>query len=304
MYKYKAIKYSSVTVVSLHSAVYLFSLIALWPVVIIRIRVTPMHMVPLIFFQQICFHSFWTHSSVSSPARHLPSISRHTTLQSITITTRKENLKQELRNQTEPPPTPTLHSPSTPLSPPAQPSLLASLLARKRSIVTVPATKEVSPPLRGSSRPSPDRLPYLPHSPFHLFSYDLDEEPSTLASAKPSEESPKTTSPRSDGHQNSKLCVQESTESPPFSLTLHFLPSFSTSVSAVYPGISVDLFASLLLHFTSPFHQLLSVLWLHRFTPSVCQCSCYHLLFLHISFFLLSVMHGHSTLGCNSYFVS
>uniref|UniRef100_A0A8P4KBM3 Formin homology 2 domain containing 3a n=1 Tax=Dicentrarchus labrax TaxID=13489 RepID=A0A8P4KBM3_DICLA len=141
-----------------------------------------------------------------SPARHLPSIVHRTTLQSITITSKKENMKEEeQRNRTEPPPAPTLHSPSTPtsslpisspLSPPAQPSLLASLLARKRSIVTVPATKEVSPPLRGSSRPSPDRLPYLPHSPFHLFSYDLDEEPSPPAPAKPSEESPKTTSPR------------------------------------------------------------------------------------------------------------
>ncbi|KAM8766678.1 FH1/FH2 domain-containing protein 3 isoform 1-T1 [Acanthopagrus schlegelii] len=140
-----------------------------------------------------------------SPARPLSSIVHRTTLQSITITSRKENIKdEEQRNRTEP----TIHSPSSPasslpisspLSPPAQPSLLASLLARKRSIVTVPATKEVSPPLRGISRPSPDRLPYLPHSPFHLFSYDLDEEPSPPASAKTSEESPKTTSPRNGG---------------------------------------------------------------------------------------------------------
>uniref|UniRef100_A0A665T5B0 Formin homology 2 domain containing 3a n=1 Tax=Echeneis naucrates TaxID=173247 RepID=A0A665T5B0_ECHNA len=99
----------------------------------------------------------------------------------------------------------TFHSPSaptssppvsSPLSPPAQPSLLATLLARKRSVVTVPATKEVSPPLRGSSRSSPERLPYLPHSPFHLFSYDLDEEPSSPAPTKPTEDSPKATSPR------------------------------------------------------------------------------------------------------------
>ncbi|XP_044027247.1 FH1/FH2 domain-containing protein 3 isoform X4 [Siniperca chuatsi] len=144
-----------------------------------------------------------------SPARHLPSIVHRTTLQSITITTRKENIKEEeQRNQTETNPASTVHCPSTPtssspisspLSPPAQTSLLASLLARKRSIVTVPATKEVSPPLRCSSRPSPDRLPYLPHSPFHLFSYDLDEEPSPPAPAKPSEESPKATSPRNGG---------------------------------------------------------------------------------------------------------
>ncbi|XP_074542403.1 FH1/FH2 domain-containing protein 3 isoform X2 [Halichoeres trimaculatus] len=139
-----------------------------------------------------------------SPARHLPSIIHRTTVQSITITSRKESIKEEeQRNRTEPPPPPVLHSPpppaSSPLSPPAQPSLLASLLARKRSIVTVPATKEVSPPSRGSNRPSPDRLPYLPHSPFHLFSYDLDEEPSPPAPTKPSEESPKTTSLRNGG---------------------------------------------------------------------------------------------------------
>ncbi|XP_072226139.1 FH1/FH2 domain-containing protein 3 isoform X1 [Leuresthes tenuis] len=133
------------------------------------------------------------------------SIVHRTTLQSITITSRKECIKEdEHRNRAEPPPTAT-SPPSTPtsssavsctLSPPAQPSLLATLLARKRSIVTVPATKEVSPPLRGSSHPSPDRLPYLPHSPFHLFSYDLDEEPSPSAQSKCSEEPPKTTSPR------------------------------------------------------------------------------------------------------------
>ncbi|XP_070840876.1 FH1/FH2 domain-containing protein 3 [Chaetodon trifascialis] len=144
-----------------------------------------------------------------SPATHLPSIAHRSTLQSITITSRKENIKEEERSsRTEPPSAPTLCSPSTPtsslpisspLSPPAQPSLLASLLARKRSIVTVPATKEISPPLRGSSRPSPDRLPYLPHSPFHLFSYDLDEEPSPPPPARPSEEPPKTTSPRNGG---------------------------------------------------------------------------------------------------------
>uniref|UniRef100_A0A8C5EM26 FH1/FH2 domain-containing protein 3-like n=1 Tax=Gouania willdenowi TaxID=441366 RepID=A0A8C5EM26_GOUWI len=84
--------------------------------------------------------------------------------------------EDEPRTQTELtiPPSP------SPLSPPTQPSLLVSLLARKRSVVTVPASKEVSPPLRGSTRPSPDRLPYLPHSPFHLFSYDLDEDRSLM----------------------------------------------------------------------------------------------------------------------------
>ncbi|XP_039977716.1 FH1/FH2 domain-containing protein 3 isoform X2 [Xiphias gladius] len=150
-----------------------------------------------------------SNQTTPSPARHLPSIVHRTTVQSITITSRKEIIKEdEQSNRTEPPPASTLHSPSTPtsspplsspLSPPAQPSLLATLLARKRSAVTVPATKEVSPPLRCSSRPSPECLPYVPHSPFHLFSYDLDEEPSPPAPAKPSEESPKTTSPRNGG---------------------------------------------------------------------------------------------------------
>ncbi|XP_031709625.1 FH1/FH2 domain-containing protein 3 isoform X3 [Anarrhichthys ocellatus] len=154
-----------------------------------------------------------------SPARHLPTIGHRTSVQSITITSRKENIKEEeQRNRTEPPPAPTHHSPSTPtfspsvsspLSPPAQPSFLSSLLARKRSIVTVPATKEVTPPSRGSSRPTPECLPYMPHSPFHLFSYDLHEEPSPPAPPKPSEESPKTTSPR-----NGSLTSYSSLSSP------------------------------------------------------------------------------------------
>uniref|UniRef100_I3JAT1 Formin homology 2 domain containing 3a n=1 Tax=Oreochromis niloticus TaxID=8128 RepID=I3JAT1_ORENI len=58
--------------------------------------------------------------------------------------------------------------------------------------------------------PLPNRLPYLPHSPFHLFSYDLDEEPSP---PKPSEESPKPTSPRSDG-QNGALTSYSSLSTP------------------------------------------------------------------------------------------
>ncbi|XP_067361926.1 FH1/FH2 domain-containing protein 3 isoform X3 [Channa argus] len=151
--------------------------------------------------------------------RNLPSISHRTTLQSITITSRKETIREDgQKNQTELQPSLAVHSPSTPtstpslstpLSPPAQPSVLATLLARKKSIVTVPATNEISPPLRGSSRPSPDRLPYLPHSPFHLFSYDLDEEPSPSVPARPIEESPKTISPR-----NGSLMSYSSLSSP------------------------------------------------------------------------------------------
>ncbi|XP_028317755.1 FH1/FH2 domain-containing protein 3 isoform X2 [Gouania willdenowi] len=131
-----------------------------------------------------------------SPPTPPPSMIHRTALQSITISTRKACVKEdEPRTQTELtiPPSP------SPLSPPTQPSLLVSLLARKRSVVTVPASKEVSPPLRGSTRPSPDRLPYLPHSPFHLFSYDLDEEPSPSAPDNPSVDPPKSTSPRNGG---------------------------------------------------------------------------------------------------------
>ncbi|XP_068432524.1 FH1/FH2 domain-containing protein 3 isoform X2 [Clinocottus analis] len=159
--------------------------------------------------QRAGLHPFNGQRAEDASERHLPSIVHRTTVQSITITSRKENInEEEQRNRTEPPPAATLHSPSTPtlsppvfspLSPPAQPSFLASLLARKRSIVTVPATKEVSPPSRGSSRATPERLPYMPHSPFHLFSYDLDEEPSPPAPPKPTEEPPKATSPRNGG---------------------------------------------------------------------------------------------------------
>ncbi|KAI7798416.1 putative FH1/FH2 domain-containing protein 3 [Triplophysa rosa] len=65
--------------------------------------------------------------------------------------------------------------PALPPNDSAQPSLLATLLARRKSAVSVPATNEVSPPSRGSGRPL-DHLPYLPHSPFFLFSYDVEEE--------------------------------------------------------------------------------------------------------------------------------
>ncbi|XP_043089002.1 FH1/FH2 domain-containing protein 3 isoform X1 [Puntigrus tetrazona] len=63
----------------------------------------------------------------------------------------------------------TLEAPPPPDS--AQPSLLANLLAQRRSSVSVPPTNEISPLLRGSAH-----LPYLPHSPFFLFSYDLEEQ--------------------------------------------------------------------------------------------------------------------------------
>ncbi|XP_017340631.2 FH1/FH2 domain-containing protein 3 isoform X2 [Ictalurus punctatus] len=55
------------------------------------------------------------------------------------------------------------------------PSLLASLLSQRKSSITVPPCSEMTPPLRGSTRPQ-KLLPYIPHSPFHLFSYDLEED--------------------------------------------------------------------------------------------------------------------------------
>lgn len=213
----------------------------------------------------VCFNSSSPHSCVSSPARPPQSVVHPTTIQSITITSRKENPAEERRSWTDSTPPPALSSPSappplqptlSPSSPPAQPSLLASLLARKRSVVTVPASAEADPPTRGSSRPSPDRLPYLPHAPFHLFSYDLDEEPSPPASAQPAEESPKTTSPRSDrtirmlqsptfrsdlftSHSYIPLCTYPSLCPFPSSVTSWSLPIIHSSFP--FPTLSTSL---------------------------------------------------------------
>lgn len=235
-----------------------------------------------------CFNSFSTHSCVSSPARHPLSVVHQTSFQSITITSRKQNTIEERRSWTDstPPPALSSASPSTPassqatvspLSPPAQPSLLASLLARKRTVVTVPASTEASPPMRGSSRPSPDRLPYLPHSPFHLFSYDLDEEPPPPASAKPTEESPNTTSPRSDGTPFKMLQSLW-----PFTLT------FSLPTLIVAPAwIPV---------FTYLSHQSFSVL--RHIIESAHNPS-----FLHISY-SVPPAHQHASLVCNPHWIS
>ncbi|KAM8883020.1 FH1/FH2 domain-containing protein 3 isoform 1-T1 [Synchiropus picturatus] len=125
------------------------------------------------------------------------SIVYRTTVKSVNITSRNETVTDtdETAASTSlhsPPPSP--KSPHDISSPQAQPSLLASLLARKRSVVIVPATKEVSRPLRGSTCSSSDYVPYKPHSPFHLFSYDLDEQ----TPDKTSEDS-KVTPPRNGG---------------------------------------------------------------------------------------------------------
>lgn len=55
------------------------------------------------------------------------------------------------------------------------PSLLETLLAERRSSITVPPCSETTPSLRGSTHPQ-RLLPYISRSPFHLFSYDLEEE--------------------------------------------------------------------------------------------------------------------------------
>ncbi|XP_056597832.1 FH1/FH2 domain-containing protein 3 isoform X2 [Triplophysa dalaica] len=94
------------------------------------------------------------------------------------------------------------NSPAPPPNDSAQPSLLATLLARRKSAFSVPATNEVSPPSRGSGRPL-DHLPYLPHSPFFLFSYDVEEE-------RPPEKS------RSfSGVSSSSAAVKQQNERPP-----------------------------------------------------------------------------------------
>ncbi|XP_063041163.1 FH1/FH2 domain-containing protein 3 [Engraulis encrasicolus] len=88
-----------------------------------------------------------------------------------------------------------------------QPSLLASLLARRKSSIRVPsstATAEVT------ARPLANgRLPYLPHSPFHLFSYDLEED-----TTKDKEEETKRSpgrSPQQSGDRNGKFVNPPST---------------------------------------------------------------------------------------------
>nr|XP_057902808.1 FH1/FH2 domain-containing protein 3 isoform X4 [Doryrhamphus excisus] len=149
-----------------------------------------------------------------SSVRHLPSII-HRTIQSITITSRP---MQDRENWKETPPKSPLSAPPTPTSPPPPPpipsplrppSLLASLLARKRVISTVPATKEISPPSRGTSHPSPECPPYRPHTPFHLFSYDLDEGTS------PRVETDNMASPRNGSHSSYSTLSSPSTPTSP-----------------------------------------------------------------------------------------
>ncbi|TRY97376.1 hypothetical protein DNTS_032897 [Danionella cerebrum] len=81
-----------------------------------------------------------------------------------------------------------------------QPSMLASLLARRRSTVRVPATDKVTAALRPS-----ERLPYLPHSPFFLFSYDMEEEEEEEKPVKKNSRSfSAVTSPASPAKQNER----------------------------------------------------------------------------------------------------
>ncbi|RXM35524.1 FH1/FH2 domain-containing protein 3 [Acipenser ruthenus] len=67
------------------------------------------------------------------------------------------------------------------VSPP--PSVLTSLLANRRSPTTTSRTgcQGSSANITPAVSPTVEKLPYLPHSPFHLFSYDFDEpSPSTV----------------------------------------------------------------------------------------------------------------------------
>ncbi|XP_057683891.1 FH1/FH2 domain-containing protein 3 isoform X2 [Corythoichthys intestinalis] len=156
--------------------------------------------------------AFLSSQSSSSSVRHLPSIIQRT-IQSITITSKPLH-ERDLGNWKEPPASP-LSPPLTPMSPPpmpsplSPPSLLAALLAKKRVTSTVPATKEISPPLRGSSYPSPEHQPYKPHSPFHLFSYDMDEDTSLHSPSKAYAETDNTASSR-----NGSLTSYSSHSSP------------------------------------------------------------------------------------------
>ncbi|KAK7139611.1 hypothetical protein R3I93_016678 [Phoxinus phoxinus] len=83
-----------------------------------------------------------------------------------------------------------------------QPSLLANLLTRRKSTVSVPPSNQINPPLRGSA-PLPSNqispplrgsahLPYLPHSPFFLFSYDVAEKPEDNSRSSSAVSSPST----------------------------------------------------------------------------------------------------------------
>ncbi|XP_051520026.1 FH1/FH2 domain-containing protein 3 isoform X2 [Myxocyprinus asiaticus] len=106
----------------------------------------------------------------SAPEDKSDDNNEHTENIAMTASTGENEREEEEKNSTD------CSSSSTPPTlDSTQPSLLATLLARRKSSISVPPTNEVSPPLRGSARPR-DHLPYLPHSPFFLFSYDVEEE--------------------------------------------------------------------------------------------------------------------------------
>ncbi|KAM6958894.1 LOW QUALITY PROTEIN: FH1/FH2 domain-containing protein 3-like [Aplochiton taeniatus] len=134
-------------------------------------------------------------------------------------------------------------APPSPPDPPAEPSLLATLLARKNSIVTIPATTEVSPPHRGTSRPSPDRLPYLPHSPFHLFSYDMDEEPSPPQSAKQNQEIFRNAADRNGGQKSYPATGSPATPTNSRILTRYVISSFWVLMVSLYVWFCVGCFS-------------------------------------------------------------
>ncbi|XP_051949413.1 FH1/FH2 domain-containing protein 3 isoform X2 [Xyrauchen texanus] len=104
---------------------------------------------------------------ISAPDDKSDDLDKHTESFTSTARTEEDEREEEERRSS---------SSSAPLTPDStQPSQLATLLAQRKSSVSVPPTNEVVPPLRGSAQPC-NRLPYLPHSPFFLFSYDVEEE--------------------------------------------------------------------------------------------------------------------------------
>ncbi|XP_051526698.1 FH1/FH2 domain-containing protein 3-like isoform X2 [Myxocyprinus asiaticus] len=105
---------------------------------------------------------------ISAPDDKSDNFDKHTESFTKTARTKEDEREEEEKRRNS--------SNSAPLTPDStQPSLLATLLAQRKSSISVPPTNEVSPPLRGSAQPC-DCLPYLPHSPFFLFSYDVEEE--------------------------------------------------------------------------------------------------------------------------------
>ncbi|XP_023673429.1 FH1/FH2 domain-containing protein 3-like isoform X3 [Paramormyrops kingsleyae] len=109
----------------------------------------------------------------------------------------------------------------------AQPSILASLLAQRKSSISVPPLSEAAPCLRGAVSPSPEHLPYLPHSPFHLFSYDFEEGEVTSTLPKAGQ-----IACRHPGVSGPSPCRSYSALSPPPTPTTRYGTSVSPSLES------------------------------------------------------------------------